>query len=102
MDKTITINNVPRSILYARTERDIIGYLQRTAKEQNLTSDDICMMLRNINLEFERKRADDYTSTMLKQMGQIQILEQENKRLKEVSQLFDMEDKPNDKSDDKS
>lgn len=102
MDNTVTINNVPRAILYARTEREIFDYLDRTAKAQNLTADDICMILRDVNLEYERRRADEYTSTVLRLMAKNQLLEQENTKLKEISKLFEMEDPANDKPNDKS
>lgn len=92
----VKVTGIPSTIICARAVHDIKEILEQIQHEQGLTSDVMCMVLRDVCSHFERKRADEYSLSIIKDLATIQILEAENQKLKEMSELFNMEDKAND------
>jgi len=96
------VDNIPSTIICARAVSDITKFLEDIQNEQGLSSDLMCMILRDACSHFERKRADDYSMAIVKNMATIQLLSEENKKLKEMTELFNTEDNANDNSEHKS
>lgn len=85
----LRVDNIPSTIICSRAVEDIKNLLDDIQKEQNLSNDLICMVLRDVCSYFERKRANDYSLAIIKDLAQIQLLEQENEKLKQATKLFD-------------
>lgn len=96
------VDNIPSTIICARAVSDITKFLEDIQNEQGLSSDLMCMILRDACSHFERKRADDYSMAIVKNMATIQLLSEENKKLKEMTELFNTEDNANDNSEHES
>lgn len=85
----LRVDNIPSTIICSRAVEDIKNLLDDIQKEQNLSNDLMCMVLRDVCSYFERKRANDYSLAIIKDLAQIQLLEQENEKLKQATKLFD-------------
>ena len=83
------VNDVPATIICSKATSDIREFLEQIQNEQQLSSDLMCMVLRDCCSYFERKRADDYCNAIIKDIAQIQLLTQENEQLKKATKLFD-------------
>jgi hypothetical protein len=86
----IKVENVPSTIICARAVNDISDFLEKLQAEQGLSSDLMCMILRDILSKFERKRADDYSATIVRDLAVIQMFKAENEKLKQMTELFDV------------
>lgn len=95
----IKVNNIPSTIICSRAVSDITSFLEDIMREQNLNADVMCMVLRDVSSHFERMRADDYSMSIIKHMAQIEVLRKENEDLKKMAELFNMEDKTHDNSE---
>lgn len=95
----IKVTNLPTTIICSKAVADIKEYLEEIQNEQRLSSDLMCMILRDCCSYFERKRADDYCNSIIQQTAIIQTLKKENDSLKQATNLFDdLEAKANDNS----
>ena len=96
----IKVNNIPSTIICSRAVSDITSFLEDIMREQNLNADVMCMVLRDVSSHFERMRADDYSMAIIKNMAQVEALKKENEDLKKAMELFNMEEKTHDNSED--
>ena len=96
----IKVNNIPSTIICSRAVSDITSFLEDIMREQNLNADVMCMVLRDVSSHFERMRADDYSMAIIKNMAQVEALKKENEDLKKMTELFNMEEKTHDNSED--
>lgn len=93
----VKVLNIPSTIICSKATSDIRDFLEQIQKEQQLSSDLMCMVLRDCCSYFERKRADDYCNTIIRDMANIQLLQEENEKLKQATKLFnDLEAKIDD------
>lgn len=83
------VTNIPTTIICSKATSDIKEYLEQIQDEQRLSSDLMCMVLRDCCSYFEHKRADDYCNAIIKNTATIQMLQQENEKLKQATKLFD-------------
>lgn len=83
------VTNIPTTIICSKAASDIKEYLEQIQNEQQLSSDLMCMILRDCCSYFERKRADDYCNSIIKDTAMIQLLQAENEKLKQATKLFD-------------
>ena len=83
------VKDIPTTIICSKATSDIREYLEQIQNEQQLSSDLMCMVLRDCCSYFERKRADDYCNAIIKDTAMIQMLQQENEKLKQATKLFD-------------
>ena len=83
------VTDIPTTIICSKASSDIKEYLEQIQNEQQLSSDLMCMVLRDCCSYFERKRADDYCNAIIKDTAMIQMLQQENEKLKQATKLFD-------------
>ena len=95
----IKVNNIPSTIICSRAVSDITSFLEDVMREQNLNADVMCMVLRDVSSHFERMRADDYSMAIIKNMAQVEALKSENESLKKAMELFNMEEKTHDNSE---
>lgn len=95
----IKVNNIPSTIICSRAVSDITSFLEDIMREQNLNADVMCMVLRDVSSHFERMRADDYSMAIIKNMAQVEALKRENEDLKKMAELFNMEEKTHDNSE---
>lgn len=95
----IKVNNIPSTIICSRAVSDITSFLEDIMREQNLNADVMCMVLRDVSSHFERMRADDYSMAIIKNMAQVEALKKENEDLKKMTELFNMEEKTHDNSE---
>ena len=95
----IKVNNIPSTIICSRAVSDITSFLEDVMREQNLNADVMCMVLRDVSSHFERMRADDYSMAIIKHMAQVEVLKKENEDLKKAMELFNMEEKTHDNSE---
>jgi hypothetical protein len=72
--EAIKVDNVPSTIICAKATEDIKNFLEGIRKEQGLSYDLMCMILRDACSHFERQRANDYANALIQQTAQIQIL----------------------------
>ena len=98
----IRVDNIPATIICSKAVEDIRDLLEQIQNEQQLSSDLMCMVLRDCCSYFERKRADDYCNAIIKHYAQIQALMQENETLKQATKLFDDLEAGNDNTDNQS
>ena len=98
----IKVSNVPATIICSRAVSDITGFLEDIMAEQQLSADLMCMVLRDVSSHFERRRANDYSLAIIKNLAQIEALQRENEALKKATELFNMEDTGNDNSENQS
>jgi hypothetical protein len=70
----IQVENIPSTIICSKATEDIKNFLEGIRKEQGLSYDLMCMILRDACSHFERQRANDYANALIKQTAQIQIL----------------------------
>ena len=98
----IKVNNIPATIICSKATSDIQAFLEQIQIEQQLSSDLMCMVLRDCCSYFERKRADDYCNAIIKNTAMIQALQQENEQLKQATKLFDDLEAANDNTGIKS
>lgn len=70
----IQIQEIPSTIICSKATDDIENFLEGIMKEQGLSADLMCMILRDVCSHFERMRANDYANAVIKQMAQIQIM----------------------------
>lgn len=84
----IRVDDIPATIICSKATEDIRTFLEKIQNEQQLSSDLMCMVLRDCCSYFERKRADDYCNAIIKDFAQIQALKQENEKLKQATKLF--------------
>lgn len=73
-NKEIAIQEIPSTIICSKATDDIKTFLEGIMKEQGLSADLMCMILRDACSHFERMRANDYANAIIKQMAQIQIM----------------------------
>lgn len=85
----IKVSNIPATIICSKASADIKDFLEQIQKEQQISSDLMCMVLRDCCSFFEKKRADDYCNAIIKQSAQIAALQKENESLKKATELFD-------------
>jgi hypothetical protein len=83
------VTNIPTTIICSKATSDIKEFLEQIQNEQQLSSDLMCMVLRDCCSYFERKRADDYCNAIIKDTAMIQLLQAENEKLKQATKLFD-------------
>ena len=83
------VTNVPTTIICSKATSDIKEFLEQIQNEQQLSSDLMCMVLRDCCSYFERKRADDYCNAIIKDTAVIQLLQAENEKLKQATTLCD-------------
>ena len=83
------VTDIPTTIICSKATSDIREYLEQIQNEQQLSSDLMCMVLRDCCSYFERKRADDYCNAIIKDAAMIQMLHQETEKLKQATKLFD-------------
>ncbi len=74
MEEMLKVDDVPATIICSKAVADIKDFLEQIQNEQQISSDLMCMVLRDCCSYFERKRADDYANAIIKQTAQIQIL----------------------------
>ena len=98
----IRVDDIPATIICSKAVEDIRDLLEQIQIEQQLSSDLMCMVLRDCCSYFERKRADDYCNAIIKNTAQIQALEKEIEALKQATKLFDDLEAGNDNTDNKS
>ena len=98
----IRVENIPTTIICSKATSDIKEFLEQIQTEQQLSSELMCMVLRDCCSYFERKRADDYCNAIIKDTAMIQILQQENEKLKQATKLFDDLEAGNDNSENQS
>ena len=79
----LQVNNVPSTIICSKATEDIKNFLEQIRKEQGVSADLMCMILRDVCSYFERSRANDYAEGIIKQMAQIDFLKKENEGLKQ-------------------
>ena len=72
--EAIKVDNVPSTIICSKATEDIKNFLEGIRKEQGLSYDLMCMILRDACSHFERQRANDYANALIQQSAQIQIL----------------------------
>lgn len=84
----IKVQNIPSTIICSKATADIKDLLEQIQNEQQLSSDLMCMILRDCCSYFERKRADDYCNAIIKDTAMIQLLTEENEKLKQATKLF--------------
>lgn len=70
----IQVDDIPSTIICSKATEDIKNFLEGIRKEQGLSYDLMCMILRDACSYFERQRANDYAYAVIKQTAQIQIL----------------------------
>ena len=70
----IQVDDIPSTIICSKATEDIKNFLEGIRKEQGLSYDLMCMILRDACSHFERQRANDYANAVIKQTAQIQIL----------------------------
>ena len=70
----LKVDDVPSTIICSKATEDIKVFLEGIRKEQGLSYDLMCMILRDACSYFERERANDYANAVIKQTAQIQIL----------------------------
>lgn len=70
----IQVDDIPSTIICSKATEDIKNFLEGIRKEQGLSYDLMCMILRDACSYFERQRANDYANAVIKQTAQIQIL----------------------------
>ena len=87
--ENLKVTNIPTTIICSKAASDIKEFLEQIQTEQQLSSDLMCMVLRDCCSYFERKRADDYCNAIIKDTAVIQLLQAENEKLKQVTKLFD-------------
>lgn len=85
----LKVTNIPTTIICSKAASDIKEFLEQIQTEQQLSSDLMCMILRDCCSYFERKRADDYCNAIIKDTAMIQLLQAENEKLKQATKLFD-------------
>lgn len=85
----LKVTNIPTTIICSKATSDIKEFLEQIQNEQQLSSDLMCMVLRDCCSYFERKRADDYCNAIIKDTAMIQLLQAENEKLKQATKLFD-------------
>jgi len=73
-NKAMQVEGVPSTIICSKATDDIKNFLEGIMKEQGLSADLMCMILRDACSHFERMRANDYANAIVKQTAQIQIL----------------------------
>ena len=73
--ENVKVTGIPSTIICARAVNDIREFLEQIQKEQGLSSDLMCMVLRDVCSHFERKRADEYSLSIIKNLANVQILE---------------------------
>ena len=83
------VTNIPTTIICSKATSDIKEFLEQIQTEQQLSSDLMCMVLRDCCSYFEQKRADDYCNAIIKDTAVIQLLQAENEKLKQATKLFD-------------
>ena len=74
-NKEISVQEVPSTIICSKAADDIKNFLEKIMKEQGLSADLMCMILRDACSYFESMRANDYANAIIKQMAQIQIMQ---------------------------
>lgn len=92
----IRVTNLPATIICSKAVADIKEYLEQIQTEQQLSSDLMCMILRDCCSHFERKRADDYCNSIIQHTAVIQTLKKENDSLKQATGLFENLEASND------
>ena len=70
----IQVDDIPSTIICSKATEDIKNFLEGIRKEQGLSYDLMCMILRDACSYFERQRANDYANAVIKQTAKIQIL----------------------------
>lgn len=70
----IQVDDIPSTIICSKATEDIKNFLEGIRKEQGLSYDLMCIILRDACSYFERQRANDYANAVIKQTAQIQIL----------------------------
>lgn len=85
----IKVTNLPATVLCSKAVSDIKEFLEQIQNEQQISSDLMCMVLRDCCSYFERKRADDYCNSIIQQTAIIQTLKKENDSLKQATGLFE-------------
>lgn len=95
----LKVTNIPTTIICSKAASDIKEFLEQIQTEQQLSSDLMCMVLRDCCSYFERKRADDYCNAIIKDTAVIQLLQAENEKLKQATKLFDDLEAKNDNSE---
>ena len=85
----LKVTNIPTTIICSKAASDIKEFLEQIQTKQQLSSDLMCMVLRDCCSYFERKRADDYCNAIIKDTAVIQLLQAENEKLKQATKLFD-------------
>ena len=70
----IQVDDIPSTIICSKATEDIKNFLEGIRKEQGLSYDLMCMILRDACSYFERQRANYYANAVIKQTAQIQIL----------------------------
>ena len=68
------VEGIPSTIICSKATDDIKTLLEGVLREQGLSADLMCMILRDACSYFERMRANDYANAIVKQTAQIQIL----------------------------
>lgn len=68
------VDNIPSTIICSKATDDIKNLLEGVMREQGLSADLMCMILRDACSHFERMRANDYANAIITQTAQIQIL----------------------------
>ncbi len=79
----LQVNNVPSTLICSKATEDIKNFLEQIRREQNLSADLMCMILRDACSYFERMRANDYAEGIIQQIAQIDYLKKENEALKQ-------------------
>ena len=98
----IRVQNVPATILCSKAVEDIKVFLEGIMREQGLSADLMCMVLRDSCSHFERMRANDYAESIIRQQAQIELYEKENEALRQqITESFNNseaveDDKPKD------
>ena len=73
-NNAMKVEGIPSTIICSKATDDIKNFLEGIMKEQGLSADLMCMILRDACSHFERMRANDYANAIVKQTAQIQIL----------------------------
>ncbi len=73
-NNALKVEGIPSTIICSKATDDIKTLLEGVMREQGLSADLMCMILRDACSHFERMRANDYANAVIKQMAQIQIM----------------------------
>lgn len=81
--------NLPMTVICSKAVEDITETLENVQTNYGITSDLMVMICRDIMGHFERKRAQAYCNSYIKQNAEIDALKREIDALKQMSGIFE-------------